>query len=1014
VARLLGPDAGSKLVYVNTGNTLRPAAGRTATVYADAAGTTLANIATYDGTATPGAVIVGSTLTVDADSLLPTFWFPDGVDTVYVSVTGGTVTKANADYDARLDAADIRAAHTRTFNVFDYGAVGAVGNAATDTAAIHAAWADLVAAGGGEMLFPRGTYETTGILLRNGSNFRVRGDGGAVLTIAGNTVAAPNRGAANVLTIADCTDFSVEGLTVDGRRDSLFPVTALSANAAAGQPSVTVAAGQGARYVVGQRLNLCGGLTVAGGADKDKRDHQVVVASITPGTSDTITFTANIGNAYTAGAGLVSDSYGPMAAHGAYVTPWQTGDAIVADRHLLEEDQQQGIHLVNCDRFRIAGCTIRGMWESGIRMGTHLLDGTAQLDGCTYGTITGNRIYHCYDQGVGVWCSQHITVSDNVIDAAGWCGVCLTMSDDCTVSGNICDDQSQRIPTDTGAGHGLAIEGGMRNTLAANKATGNYGSGIYLTAAGTLPFGGPGQVATTVAAASDATALPTGTVNVASTVAFAAAGQFTVLSSAGAQPVTYTAKTATSFTGCTGGIGTLYTGERVTQYPVFINQGAALSLASDTVTVSDGTKFQVGGYYSIVDGPRTERVTVSAIAGNVLTLAQPTAFTHPDKSQFSQAICDSNTIVGNVVATTATDHGIRLGAAVRTVVSGNVVDKVALRGIDLVGWTSGGLQPPCGTVIANNIVTAPNIMDDGGSYEAIGVSKCSDVTITGNRCSGATSTTGYFSAIHLQACTDCVVSGNQVADAYALGMRLDNFAEYPCKRVQVTGNEILRVLGEGLLVYGGDSLAITGNVISGCAPNNGPEGYGGALNLRGVRNSQILANTVVNNGHGGIGLDDATLQGVTVHCSGNMVAGNISRDDGANYDVVTGALTQQGSGIKELAAGQGPNTYLNNLVSGNITNWDITSTGNTLRGNQNYNPVGKFGAQPAVPASTVAYTNILNADATVHVAGGTVSAIAVGGQATGLTATPATVRVPAGQSITLTYSVPPTWTWFGD
>lgn len=30
------------------------------------------------------------------------------------------------------------------------------------------------------------------------------------------------------------------------------------------------------------------------------------------------------------------------------------------------------------------------------------------------------------------------------------------------------------------------------------------------------------------------------------------------------------------------------------------------------------------------------------------------------------------------------------------------------------------------------------------------------------------------------------------------------------------------------------------------------------------------------------------------------------------------------------------------------------------------------------------------------------------------TVTPATVRVPAGQTITLTYSVAPTWVWFGD
>lgn len=103
MARLLGPDANGRLVYVAS-SALRSAAGQTATVYAAASGSTLANIATYDGTDTPGAVIVGSTLTVDQDSLLPRFWFPDGVDTVYVEVSGGTRVAVNADYDARLDA----------------------------------------------------------------------------------------------------------------------------------------------------------------------------------------------------------------------------------------------------------------------------------------------------------------------------------------------------------------------------------------------------------------------------------------------------------------------------------------------------------------------------------------------------------------------------------------------------------------------------------------------------------------------------------------------------------------------------------------------------------------------------------------------------------------------------------------------------------------------------------------------------------------------------------------------
>lgn len=105
MARLLGPDANGRLVYVaSASSALRSAAGLTAVVYAAATGSTLADIATYDGTGTPGATITDSELTVDSDSLLPRYWFPNGVDTVYVSVGGGTRVAVNADYDARLDA----------------------------------------------------------------------------------------------------------------------------------------------------------------------------------------------------------------------------------------------------------------------------------------------------------------------------------------------------------------------------------------------------------------------------------------------------------------------------------------------------------------------------------------------------------------------------------------------------------------------------------------------------------------------------------------------------------------------------------------------------------------------------------------------------------------------------------------------------------------------------------------------------------------------------------------------
>jgi hypothetical protein len=66
---------------------------------------------------------------------------------------------------------------------------------------------------------------------------------------------------------------------------------------------------------------------------------------------------------------------------------------------------------------------------------------------------------------------------------------------------------------------------------------------------------------------------------------------------------------------------------------------------------------------------------------------------------------------------------------------------------------------------------------------------------------------------------------------------------------------------------------------------------------------------------------------------------------------------------------------------------------------------------PAVPASTVAYTNSFGFACLVTIYGGTVTVIAVGGTTVGLIA--GCFVVPAGGTIAITYAVAPTWTWFG-
>lgn len=98
------------------------------------------------------------------------------------------------------------------------------------------------------------------------------------------------------------------------------------------------------------------------------------------------------------------------------------------------------------------------------------------------------------------------------------------------------------------------------------------------------------------------------------------------------------------------------------------------------------------------------------------------------------------------------------------------------------------------------------------------------------------------------------------------------------------------------------------------------------------------------------------------------------------------------------------------IGSSNIFN-NITVTNPKLTNNPGYNPTGPQTA-PSMPASGTALTNPFPFDATVYVSGGTVTEIAVGGTATGLTS--GSVFVPAGETITLTYSTAPTWVWIGN
>lgn len=81
--------------------------------------------------------------------------------------------------------------------------------------------------------------------------------------------------------------------------------------------------------------------------------------------------------------------------------------------------------------------------------------------------------------------------------------------------------------------------------------------------------------------------------------------------------------------------------------------------------------------------------------------------------------------------------------------------------------------------------------------------------------------------------------------------------------------------------------------------------------------------------------------------------------------------------------------------------------------NQDPQPYAQTGTlvAPSLPASANALTNPFGRDCEVVITGGTVSAVAIDGTTTGLTS--GTFVLPAEKLIKVTYSVAPTWKWFG-
>lgn len=142
-------------------------------------------------------------------------------------------------------------------------------------------------------------------------------------------------------------------------------------------------------------------------------------------------------------------------------------------------------------------------------------------------------------------------------------------------------DPGQVIVNENQQDHDFRVAGvADANTLFVDGSASNVGVGESapvnkLTVAGSF---GPeitsvlSSASTSIDVPSDTQPLPQATIFVVSTTGFPPAGTLYVASSLGIQTVTYTGKTATAFTGCSGGAGTLSTGNAVTLLSINLDE----------------------------------------------------------------------------------------------------------------------------------------------------------------------------------------------------------------------------------------------------------------------------------------------------------------------------------------------------------------------------------------------------------------------------------------------------------
>jgi hypothetical protein len=442
---------------------------------------------------------------------------------------------------------------------------------------------------------------------------------------------------------------------------------------------------------------------------------------------------------------------------------------------------------------------------------------------------------------------------------------------------------------------------------------------------------------------------------------------------------------------------------------------AAIQTAVAALPSTGGTVFFPAGTYKIASAVALSSANIRLVgAGKASTIQPSAAFSGTSIVTITAANCSIQDLTiafaNTSYASNPAVDGIQITGAANALlqnvginyINGWAVQSTATAGVrnkwakfDNVFSTLCAKGMHIAGIAANNNaahVIASCILDQVATGSSNGdglcIEDCYDIEVTNLECNISA---GSGNAIHIKGRTSSihianVVCGGDGSSTSGAGILIESGANGTPSQIEIT-NAIVETANDGMDVSAGTELAFFGCRFETNQFNGIYLSGGDTILIEGCSFNN-------NNQHGGANRFDF-VSGT----SGNIIVSHCM------------FLTASGSGV-------GQTTAAVNVTAGHVSCKDnvflgtpFSSLPQVIRGNAGYNPVGVLGP-PSVPSSTVACPNPYNVDCTVYVTGGTVTVIAVGGSTTGLTS--GAFRVPAGSSITLTYSVSPTWTWFGD